>query len=216
MAREKERIGVVVVDVQGDFTQFKKGSLAVAGTDEAFIKALHESTETLKRAGFPIYATQDWHPPDHVSFYTNHPGKKPFEQIRIDGRTQILWPPHCVQRRAGARLLLDSTLFSAVIKKGKDPRFDSYSGFQDDGGKRTDLDRTLRKDGITKLLVYGIATDYCVRATALDAVVLDYEVILVESLCRGVAAETTEKAIREMMGKGIQILKHLDFRKIKG
>ena len=97
MAGKKERIGVVVVDVQGDFTQFKKGSLAVAGTDEAFIKALHEGTWRLKRAGYPIYATQDWHPPDHVSFYTNHPGKKPFDPIRIDGRTQVLWPPHCVR-----------------------------------------------------------------------------------------------------------------------
>ena len=216
MAGKKERIGVVVVDVQGDFTEFKKGSLVVAGTDEAFIKALHEGTWRLKKAGFPIYGTQDWHPPNHISFYTNHPGKKPFDPIRIDGRTQILWPPHCVQRRAGARLLLESTLFRAVIRKGKDPRFDSYSGFQDDGGKRTDLDRTLKKDEITKLLIYGIATDYCVRATALDAVALGYEVILVESLCRGVAAETTEKALREMMEKGVRILKHLDLRKIKG
>lgn len=216
MAARKEKIGVVVVDVQGDFTQFKKGSLAVSGTDETFIKALHEGTWRLKRAGFPLYATQDWHPPDHVSFYTNHPGKKPFDQLQIDGRTQVLWPPHCVQRRAGARLLLDASLFKAVIRKGKDPRFDSYSGFQDDGGKRTDLDPTLKKDGVTKLVIYGIATDYCVRATALDAVALGYQVILVESLCRGVAPETTEKALEEMKAKGVVILESLDLRKLKG
>ena len=82
MAEDATKIGVIVVDIQGDFTKLKNGSLAVDGTDEAYIKAVEENTKRLKEAGFPIYATQDWHPADHVSFFTNHPGKKAFDVIQ--------------------------------------------------------------------------------------------------------------------------------------
>jgi nicotinamidase/pyrazinamidase len=86
MAAEATKIGVVVVDVQADFTKLKNGSLAVDGTDEAYIKAVEESTKKLKEAGFPIYATQDWHPKNHASFFTNHKGKKAFDVIKLHGR----------------------------------------------------------------------------------------------------------------------------------
>jgi len=170
MTKDAKRIGVIVVDIQGDFTKLKNGYLAVDGTDEAYIKAVQENTKRLKEAGFPIYATQDWHPANHVSFFTNHPGKKAFDIIRLHEKDQVLWPPHCVQNTPGAQILLDNQSFKAVVKKGMDPDYDSYSGFQDDGGKKTDLDQVLIKDGIGKLVIYGIATDYCVRATALDGV----------------------------------------------
>jgi nicotinamidase/pyrazinamidase len=215
VAAEATRIGVIVVDVQGDFTKLKNGSLAVDGTDEAYIKAVEENTKKLKEAGFPIYATQDWHPKNHVSFFTNHKGKKAFDVIKVHGKDQVLWPPHCVQNTPGAEILLDNKLFKAVVKKGWDPQYDSYSGFQDDGGKKTDMDNLLKKEKINKVVVYGIATDYCVKATALDAVAAGYKVIMIKNLSRGVAPDTSQKAIEEMKAKGIVVLDDLDLQKIK-
>jgi len=215
MAKDATNIGVIVVDIQGDFTKLKNGSLAVDGTDEAYIKAVEENTKKLKEAGFPIYATQDWHPKNHASFFTNHKGKKAFEVIKLHGKDQVLWPPHCVQKTPGAEILLDKKLFKAVVKKGMDSQYDSYSGFQDDGGKKTDMDKLLKKEKINKVVVYGIATDYCVRATALDAVATGYKVIMIKNLSRGVAPDTSQKAIDEMKTKGIIILDDLDLEKIK-
>ncbi len=89
----KEKWGVIVTDIQGDFTEWKKGSLAVPGSDEGFVKSAEVATRRLSELGLPIFGTQDWHPPDHVSFAVNHPGSKPFDVILIDGRNQVLWPP---------------------------------------------------------------------------------------------------------------------------
>jgi nicotinamidase/pyrazinamidase len=215
MAKEAAKIGVIVVDVQGDFTKFKNGSLAVEGTDEAYIKAVDENTKKLKAAGFPIYATQDWHPANHASFFTNHKGKKAFDMIKLHGKDQVLWPPHCVQKTPGAEILLDNKLFKAVVKKGMDSQYDSYSGFQDDGGKKTEMDKILKQDKINKVVVYGIATDYCVRATVIDAAATGYKVIMIKNLSRGVAPETSQKALDEMKGKGIVILDDVDLQIIK-
>jgi nicotinamidase/pyrazinamidase len=215
MAKDPTKIGVIVVDIQGDFTKLKNGSLAVDGTDEAYIKTVEENTKRLKEVGFPIYATQDWHPADHVSFFTNHPGKKAFDVIQLHEKDQVLWPPHCVQKTPGTEILLDHKLFAGVTKKGMDSKYDSYSGFQDDGGKKTVLDELLKKDGIRKLVVYGIATDYCVRATSLDGMAAGYKVVLIKNLCRGVAPDTSQKAIEAMKAKGIVVLDDLDLEKIK-
>jgi nicotinamidase/pyrazinamidase len=215
MAKNVTRTGVIVVDLQADFTKLKNGSLAVEGTDEAFIRSVDENTRRLKEAGFPIFGTLDWHPANHVSFYTSHPGKKPFEVIKIRGKDQVLWPPHCVQNTLGAGALLDAKLFEAFVKTATDPKFEGYSGFQDDGGKKTGLDNLLKKANIKKVVVYGIATDYCVRATALDGKAAGYEVVLIKNLCRGVAPKTSQKAIEEMKAKGIVILDDLDLDKIK-
>jgi nicotinamidase/pyrazinamidase len=215
LSKEEARIGVIVVDVQGDFTKLKNGSLAVEGTDEAYIKAVKENTRKLKAAGLAIFATQDWHPPNHVSFFTNHKDKKAFDVIQLRGKDQVLWPPHCVQKTPGAEILLDPKVFKAVVKKGTDPQYDSYSGFQDDGGKKTQLDRLLKKDHIKKLIVYGIATDYCVRATVLDGVAAGYKVVMIKNLSRGVAPDTSQKALEEMKAKGVLVLDDLDLEKIK-
>ena len=215
MVKKVEKIGAIVVDVQADFTKFKNGSLAVEGTDEVYIKIVEENTKKLKVAGFPIYATQDWHPTDHVSFFTNHTERKAFDVIKIHGKDQVLWPPHCVQRTSGAEILLDNELFKATVKKGMDPQYDSYSGFQDDGGRKTKMDKILKKDKITKVVIYGIATDYCVKATVLDAVALGYKVIMIKNLSRGVAPDTSEKALDEMKVRGVVILDDLDLEKIK-
>ncbi len=204
------KIGVIVVDIQGDFTTYKNGSLAVAGSDQAFVEKVEKTTLMLKENGHPIFATQDWHPAEHVSFYINHAGKKPFEVIQLEGRTQVLWPPHCVQNTPNAEILLDNNLFFAIVQKGKDRRYDSYSGFQDDGGSQTEMDQTLKKNGIQELIVYGIATDYCVKATAIDAVDAGYKVTVVEGLSKGVAPDTTAGALEEMKAKGITLVKELE------
>jgi nicotinamidase/pyrazinamidase len=215
MAKEPGEMGVIVVDVQGDFTKLKNGSLAVEGTDEAYIKAVEKNTKKLKESDFPIFATQDWHPANHTSFFTNHKDKNAFDVIKLHGKDQILWPSHCVQNTPGAEILLDKKLFKVIVKKGMDPQYDSYSGFQDDGGKKTDMDKLLKRNQIKKLVLYGIATDYCVRATALDAVALGYKVILIKNLSRGVAPDTTLMAIEEMKSKGIVVLGDVDLEKIK-
>ena len=209
------KIGVIVVDMQGDFTTLKKGSLAVNGTDEAFVKKVEKTTRDLARHGFVIFGTQDWHPADHVSFYTNHEGKKPFELIQVNGKPQVLWPPHCIQGTENARVMVDNNLFLAIVKKGKDTRFDSYSGFQDDGGAITEMAKILKRNGIQKVVVYGIATDYCVKATAIDAKKAGFKVIVVEDLCKGVAPGTTQKALEEMKAAGITVIKTLDLKKIR-
>lgn len=215
MAKETAKMGVIVIDVQADFTRFKKGSLAVEGTDQAYVKAVEESVRFLKTAGVPVYATQDWHPRNHASFFTSHPGQKAFDVIKLGGRDQVLWPPHCVQNTPGAELLVNKKLFNAIVHKGTDSRYDSYSGFRDDGGKETEMDSTLKKEKIKKLVVFGIAIDYCVKATALDAVAARYKVILIKDLSRGVSSETSQNAIEEMKAQGVVVLENLDTGKIK-
>jgi nicotinamidase/pyrazinamidase len=207
------KTAVIVVDMQGDFTTLKKGSLAVEGTDQAFVDAVAKTTKDLSQKGLLIFGTQDWHPGDHVSFFTNHEGKKPFEAIQIDGRTQVLWPPHCIQGTENARVMVDNNLFLAIVKKGQDSRYDSYSGFQDDGGAKTEMDKILKRNMVKKVVVYGIATDYCVKATAIDAAKAGYQVIVVEDLCKGVAPDTTQKALEEMKAQGIQVVKTADMKK---
>jgi nicotinamidase/pyrazinamidase len=201
---------VIVVDLQGDFTTYKNGSLAVAGTDKAFVDKVSKTTAELSAKGYPVLATQDWHPADHISFFSNHSDKKPFDAIQIENRTQVLWPPHCVQDTENAGILLDNNLFLAIVKKGQDKRYDSYSGFQDDGGAKTEMNQILQKNSIKELIVYGIATDYCVKATAIDAVDAGYKVTVIEGLSKGVAPETTAKALEEMKAKGIIVKAELE------
>ncbi len=203
--KKQDQTAVIVVDIQGDFTQAYQGSLAVEGTGQAYLDAAEAGTRHLKTLGYPIYATQDWHPATHVSFFSNHKDTNPLDLIEIDGRTQVLWPSHCVQNAPNAELLLDKTLFDAIIKKGQDPAYDSYSGFFDDGKKPTGLEDILKEKGITNLIIYGLATDYCVKATAMDARSLGFEVTLIEELCRGVAPDTTQTAIKEMKAAGVTI-----------
>jgi nicotinamidase/pyrazinamidase len=205
-----KKVGVIVVDLQVDFTTLRKGSLAVEGTNQVYVEQIRQATESLRKKGYPIYATQDWHPADHVSFYTNHPGNKAFDVIEVAGKKQVLWPPHCVQDTENAKVLLDNKIFTAVVKKGKDKRYDSYSGFQDDGGAKTELNQLLKKAGVEEVIVYGLATDYCVKATALDAVKAGYKVTVIEGLCKGVAPDTTLKALEEMAQNGVNIKKELD------
>ena len=204
------RTAVLLVDVQGDFTIWKKGALAVEGTDKAYIDLVSDVTRRLHNKGYPIFACQDWHPPNHISFYTSHPDTAPFETIKAHGREQILRPPHCIQGSENATILIDNNLFKAVVRKGQDSRFDSYSGFQDDGGKATELDTLLKDSRIDHLILYGLATDYCVKATVQDALHAGYGVTLVTDVCRGVAPDTTAAAMQEMRSWGVRMMTAAD------
>jgi nicotinamidase/pyrazinamidase len=203
-------IGALVVDIQGDFTQLMGGALAVSGTGLDYLNKVNKAVEQLKSMGIPVWASQDWHPADHISFFTSHPEKKALDKIVVEGREQILWPPHCVQGTAEADLLLDPSLFQGIIHKGSDPAQDSYSCFADDGGRETELDGFLKAQGIKKLITFGIATDYCVRWTALDGRKRGYGMVIIQSLCRGVDPVTSAQALKEIKGKGAVILEDLE------
>jgi len=206
-----KNLAVVLVDFQSDFTEEKQGSLAVPGTDKNYIMEVIDATKRFVDNNLSVYATQDWHPENHVSFYTNHPGAHPFDTIEINGRSQIMWPPHCIQGTEGADILIDKNSLKRVIQKGMDPRFDSYSGFADDGGKKTQLKEILKEEGGTELIIYGLATDYCVKATVLDAIKAGFRVHLLLDLCRGVLPETTASAIEKMRTYGVDIIEKAAF-----
>ena len=173
---------LLLIDIQNDFCP--GGALAVPHADEVVSVA-----NRLLALGLPAIATQDWHPPGHGSFAANHPGAQPFTLAQLAGLPQVLWPVHCVQGTSGADFhpQLDRSRIGAVFPKGEDPAIDSYSGFFDNGRRRaTGLDAYLRSQRIDQLLVLGLATDYCVKATVIDALDLGYAVQLVVDGCRGV------------------------------
>lgn len=195
---------LILVDLQYDFCP--GGALAVAHGDETIPVAnrLLPNFDT-------VVATQDWHPKDHGSFAANHPGKQPYEMIELHGLPQVLWPPHCVQGTRGAELHadLDRAKITEVFHKGTDPSVDSYSGFYDNGKRNaTGLGDWLKARGIDQLYVMGLATDYCVKFTALDARALGFDVSLVQDGCRGVelAPGDCDKAIAEMRAAGVKIV----------
>jgi nicotinamidase/pyrazinamidase len=187
---------LVIVDVQNDFCP--GGRLPVPKGDEV-VPAIN-----LLQPRFDlVVATQDWHPANHGSFAANHPGRKPGEQIELAGLVQILWPVHCVQNTPGAELHagLDRARIAQVFRKGTDPKVDSYSGFFDNGRRAsTGLGEYLREQGVTAVYVCGLATDYCVKHTALDAVSLGFQTHLVAAACRGVDLQPgdSRRAIDEM------------------
>jgi len=194
-----------VVDVQADFTQYRNGALAVPGTGLDYVQEVTVRTREFKEKGLPIMATRDYHPEDHVSFFTSHPGKKPLDVIKIRDGDQMLWPPHCVQGTPGAEILVPADLITAVVSTGDRTEFESYSGFRDDGGRDTGLMNLLEEYGARSLIVYGLATDYCVRATVLHALEENFEVTLLLGLSRGITPETTQEAIEDMRAAGAKI-----------
>ena len=198
--------GVIVIDIQGDFTKWKQGSLAVPNSDEDYVRNTEAATRQFKELGVPIFGTQDWHPPNHVSFATSYPGKRPFETIMLDGSTQVLWPPHCIQGTENARVLIDNNFFLAIIRNSQDQNVESYSFFQDGKSAKTEMDTILRINGVEEVILYGIATEYCVKATSLDLLAANYKTTVIESLCRGVSPEAAAAALDEMRRKGIRVI----------
>jgi nicotinamidase/pyrazinamidase len=195
---------LIVVDVQNDFCP--GGDLAVPEGDQIIplINQLMDQFEC-------VVATQDWHPKDHKSFASIH-HKKPGEVILLNGLKQVLWPDHCIQGTYGAELVsgLDQTEIDQIIQKGTDPEIDSYSGFYDNGHRKaTGLKDYLLKKGVKEVAVCGLAADYCVKYTALDAVDLGFKTTVIEDASRGINLKKGDvaSAIREMRHHGVQVVK---------
>jgi nicotinamidase/pyrazinamidase len=196
---------LVLVDIQNDFVP--GGALPVQEGDRVAPVA-----NELMRQFELVVATQDWHPPDHASFAANHPGKKVGEMIELGGLPQVLWPVHCVQGTRGAEFVaeLDVSRVTQLFRKGTDPAIDSYSGFYDNGWRRaTGMGDWLKDRGVRELFVMGLATDYCVKFTALDGRRLGFEVSLVEEGCRGVELRPGDvaKALEEMRAAGVRVVR---------
>ena len=195
---------LILVDLQHDFCP--GGALAVAHGDETIAVA-----NRLLPYFSTVVATQEWHPADHQSFATQHPGRKPGELIELHGLPQVLWPPHCVQGTTGAALHADlmREKITEVFPKGTDRTVDSYSGFFDNGHRRsTGLADWLRARWITRVYVLGLATDYCVKATALDACELGFDTWVIEDGCRPVELYPGdgERAFAAMRAAGATIV----------
>jgi nicotinamidase/pyrazinamidase len=194
---------LILVDIQNDF--IPGGTLPVPEGDR--IVALVNRLQN--RFDF-IVATQDWHPADHGSFAANHPGRKPGEVIDLHGLRQILWPVHCVQNTPGAAFVpgLETKRIGRVFQKGTDPTIDSYSGFFDNGRRKaTGLGDYLKEKNATDVYVCGLATDYCVKFTALDARALGFNTFLIEDASRGVNLKPgdVEAAVEEMARAGVVV-----------
>jgi nicotinamidase/pyrazinamidase len=194
---------LILVDLQNDF--LPGGSLAVTEGDPIVpvVNRLQPRFEL-------IVATQDWHPANHGSFAANHPGKAPGAMIELRGLPQILWPAHCVQGTPGASFApgLRPAGWARIFPKGTDPGVDSYSGFFDNGHRQaTGLGEYLRAQGVTDVYLAGLATDYCVKFTALDAVKLGFRTHLIVDACRGVnlQAGDIDRAVEEMRAAGVRI-----------
>lgn len=195
---------LIIVDLQPDF--LPGGPLGVNEGDQIIPIVL----ELLPRFEL-VVATQDWHPPDHGSFAANHAGRSPGELIELDGLTQILWPVHCVQDSAGAQLVpaLRERELAAVFRKGTEPSIDSYSGFFDNGKRKaTGLGEWLRERGVTAVSVCGLALDYCVKFTALDALELGFATTLIRDATRAVelAPGDGERALAEIRAHGGKVV----------
>jgi nicotinamidase/pyrazinamidase len=194
---------LILVDIQNDFCP--GGALAVPKGDEVVAAA-----NRLITAADLVVATQDWHPADHGSFAINHPGKAPFTLAELGGLPQVLWPAHCVQWTAGSLFHpgLDTRRITRVFPKGTDAGIDSYSGFFDNGRRRsTGMGEWLKAQGVDAVLVCGLATDYCIKATAIDAAGLGFRTTVVEDACRGVglACDDIPAALAEMRTAGVAI-----------
>jgi nicotinamidase/pyrazinamidase len=193
--------GVLLVDIQRDFTE--GGSLAVPNAGTEYVDAAADVTQKLRAMGYKIYASQDFHPANHTSFASNNPGKNVFES-REDG--QVMWPAHCVQGTPGADILIPSNDIDDVTPKGTNPDFDSYSALEDKGGKKTGLYEKLKNNNIKTLVAFGLATDYCVRDSVVDAQKYEFKVYVAADLCLGIDPEGSKKALRAMQDAGATII----------
>ncbi len=173
---------LIVVDMQRDF--MPRGALPVPGGDE-IIPRCNEYIEEFRKRGALIVATRDWHPPNHISF-------------KEQGGP---WPAHCVQNTPGAEFVVDLPAGAVIISKATEPDKEAYSGFEG-----TDLAEILRKNGVKRVYVCGVATEYCVKATALDAVKHGFETYLLSDAVKGIRPGDEEQALREMKSAGVRIL----------
>lgn len=193
---------LLLVDIQNDF--IPGGALPVPDGDQ-IIPVVNKLVTQFDL----VVATQDWHPQNHGSFASNHPGKKVYDVIELNGLEQILWPDHCVQGTKGAEFVpaLNTNPVEAIFRKGTDPNIDSYSGFFDNGRKKsTGLADYLRGRKVDELYVAGLAGEFCVNYTILDAVELGFKTYLIKDATRPLDGQNFEKAIANMKAKGVHVV----------
>jgi len=195
---------LILVDIQNDF--LPGGALEVPGGDEVVPTA-----NALIPAFDLVVATQDWHPRDHKSFASQHTGKAIGDVIDLHGLPQVLWPDHCVQHSSGAEFApeLQTDGIRTIFQKGTNPEIDSYSGFFDNGHRQaTGLGDYLREENVKQVYILGLATDYCIKFTALDAAQLGFETFLIEDGCRGVNLQPGDvsRAMEELQQQGITVM----------
>ena len=204
---------LVIVDIQNDF--LPGGALPVRQGGEVIpvINALSPRFEL-------VLATQDWHPSNHGSFAVNYPGRKPGQIITLAGQPQVLWPVHSVQGTPGAEIssLLDTSRVKAVFQKGVDPDIDSYSAIFDNGRRRsTGLSEYLAERNVKEIFIAGLALDYCVKFTALDAVSLGIRTWAIRDACRAVNLDPNdgERAVGEMRLVGVRVVRSKDIASLQ-
>lgn len=195
---------LLMIDIQNDFVP--GGALAVANGDKII-----PIVNALQAKFSHIVATQDWHPRAHKSFAANHVGEDVGNVIMLNGLMQILWPVHCVQYNVGADFVaeLDMSRVARVFTKGTDIEIDSYSGFFDNGRRKaTGLGDYLQAAGTTEVYIVGLATDYCVKYSALDSISLGFKTYLIEDACKGVNLQVNDvaNAIAEMQAAGVVVI----------
>lgn len=197
---------LIIIDVQNDF--IPGGSLAVPEGDKIvpIINSIQDKFDL-------IVASQDWHPENHISFASNHAGKKVFDKIEIHGHQQTLWPNHCVQESKGAEFHpdLDTRRIEAIFRKGTDKNIDSYSVFYDNGHlKSTGLTGYLKAQGTSQLYMCGLASDFCVYYSLMDAFKEGFACFFIEDASRPINPDELEKQKAEMQHLGIQIISASD------
>ncbi|OHD62701.1 MAG: nicotinamidase [Spirochaetes bacterium RBG_13_51_14] len=195
---------LIVTDVQNDFCP--GGALAVNEGD-----AVVPIINGVMKRFYRVVATQDWHPRDQISFASNHAEKYPFEQVEIGGIVQTLWPDHCVAGTPGAAFHpdLDTDRFDLIVRKGTNPTVDSYSTFLENDKKiKTGLDGYLTSIETDRLFLCGLATDYCVFYSAMDAVSFGFKTFVIIDACRGIDVPkgNIDRCIADMKKKGIQMI----------
>ena len=193
---------LVIVDIQNDF--LKGGSLAVP-EGEKIIKPINK---IIKQYDLVI-ATKDWHPKNHISFASNHSDKKIGDIINVNGVDQVLWPDHCIQNSYGSDfpVQLDISKLTKVVYKGSDANIDSYSGFFDNGHFRsTGLSDYLKSKYVYKIDYVGLATDYCLKYTAIDSVSEGFKTRVLINCIKGIEEKGCELALNEMKSKGIELI----------
>lgn len=199
----QNNIALLVVDVQRGFTP--GGNLAVANADQII-----PNINLLGQYFQNIILTQDWHPENHISFADNHPAKAAYDSIQLDYGTQVLWPKHCVQGTVDAELHPDLNLPQAqlIIRKGFDSRIDSYSAFMEaDQKTTTGLAGYLRERGIDTVFVVGIATDFCVAWTAIDACKLGFKTFVIADASKGIDLNgSLQHAWQDMLAHGVKCI----------
>lgn len=192
---------LVIVDVQHDFCS--GGALAVPDAD-AVIPIINDLTRSFRH----VFFTKDWHPPGHVSFASSHPGQAPFSSMTLPYGEQVLWPDHCIEDTPGAEFhrALEIPFGSTVVRKGTRQNIDSYSAFfENDRTTPVGLDALLREAKVGEITLAGLATDFCVLHTALDARTLGYAVTVVDAACRGIDTNASlERAWTRMAEAGVR------------